>query len=77
MTPLHHIGEFLRQLFLQVPLGAVRALFVGVFVALLLWALTLPREQTAPPGASPKPGANLKLWAALAIGIQAVIYALM
>lgn len=73
MTPLHHLGEFLRDLLLRVPLDGVRVLFVAVLAGLLLWVLWLPREQTCPadPG---QPLQNLKLWAALALLLQIVIY---
>jgi len=77
MTPLHHLGNFVRELLLQVPLPVVRVLFLAVLGALLVWVLLLPREQTTPPRANVKPVENLKYWAALALGIQLVIYLLL
>ena len=74
MTPLHHIGEFFRNLLLHVPLGVARALFVAVPLTLLLWVLWLPRRQTTPGTPNSKPAENLKIWAALALGIQVLIY---
>lgn len=73
MTPLHHVGEMLRQLLLAVPLGAARLLFVATIVALLIWVLRLPVRQTtdAAPGGT---GRNLKPWAALALLVQLGIY---
>jgi hypothetical protein len=76
VTPLHHIGEFFRNLTLAIPLGVVRLLFVGLLVALLIWVLRLPKSETTPPGGSDKPTENLKLWAGLAISAQIVIYSL-
>ena len=74
MTPLHHIGETLRQALLQVPLSVVRLVFAAVFLALLVWVLALPKAHTTPARSDIKPGENLKLWAVLALGIQIVIY---
>ena len=76
MTPLHQIGNALRELVLSVPLPAVRVLFVLVPLALLVWVLFLPREHTRPPGGKGRAGENLKIWAALALLIQIAIYAL-
>ena len=76
MTPLHHIGEFFRNLTLAIPLGVVRLIFVALLVALLIWVLRLPKSETTPPGGSDKPTENLKLWAGLAISAQIVIYSL-
>jgi hypothetical protein len=76
MTPLHQIGNALRELMLAVPLPAVRILFVLVPLLLLAWVLFLPGEHTRPPGRKGKAGENLKIWAALALLIQIAIYAL-
>ncbi|MEY4939446.1 MAG: hypothetical protein RIQ93_1181 [Verrucomicrobiota bacterium] len=77
MTPLHHIGEALRQALLHVPLGFVRALFVALLVGLAIWVACLPRAQTTPDGAKPKLSQNLKMWTAITLGIQVVIYLLL
>ena len=77
MTPLHHLGEFFRSLLLLVPLEVVRAVFIAVPLGLLLWVLWLPREQTSPPAGAAGPLQNLKLWAALALLFQALIYLLL
>jgi hypothetical protein len=45
-----------------------------MLVVLLLWVLWLPREQTTPDAANAAPMRNLKIWAALALGIQILIY---
>lgn len=74
MTPLHHIGEFFRNLTLAIPLGVVRLIFVGLLIALLIWVLRLPKAETTPPGGSDKPTENLKLWAGIALGAQILIY---
>jgi len=77
MTPLHHIGDFFRDALLQIPLPAVRLLFVALQVALLIWVLTLPREATRPPDGSGGWAANLKIWAALAISVQVLVYSVL
>lgn len=78
-TPLHAIGEFFRELTLQVPLPAVRAVFIAVPCLLLVWVLLLPRKETTPEcstGRFPL-GENLKYGAAVALILQIVIYALL
>ena len=74
MTPLHALGSFLRDLLSQVPLSAVRVIFVLLPVVLLVWVLSLPRSETTPPDREPRWDANLKLWAAVALLIQIAIY---
>jgi len=59
-----------------VPLGVVRLLFLMLLVGLLVWVLRLPNSETAPEGSS-KPFENLKIWAALALGIQILIYSIL
>ena len=76
MTPLHHFGDFLRELLLRVPLGAARGLFVATLVLLLVWVLRLPPGETADRTADGTRH-NLKPWAALALIVQIVIYALL
>ncbi|MHC4445219.1 MAG: hypothetical protein ACYTF1_06965 [Planctomycetota bacterium] len=77
MTYIHHIGDWLRELLMQVPLPAVRVLFLLVFVALILWVLTLPRNETTDPARKYRPIENLKVWAVLALLIQVVIYSIL
>ena len=74
MSPLHHIGEFLRNLLLHIPLGVVRAMFLLLLAALLTWVLFLPREQVTSSDASLPKATNLKIWAAAALIIQLLIY---
>ena len=73
MTPLHMIGDTLRELLGLIPLIVVRILFVAVPAGVLVWMLRLPAEQT-----TEEPAANwftnLKIWAALALIIQILIY---
>jgi hypothetical protein len=77
MTPLHQFGESVRQLLLQVPLGVARALFLLLIAGLLCWVLTLPRAQTTPAKAEARLSENLKLWAALSLIVQLLIYAVL
>ncbi len=74
MTPLHSLGDIIRDSFLQIPLSAVRVLFVAVPVLVLVWVLTLPREETTPEEETGRRRSNLKIGAAVALGIQIVIY---
>ena len=76
MTPLHCIGDWLRDVLLLIPMGVVRVLFVAVPGLLIIWVLSLPRASTTPPGTKGRPLDNLKLWAVLALLIQVVIYAI-
>ena len=73
MTPLHALGNTLRDLLSRIPLSAVRVIFVLVPLVLLIWVLSLPRNETRPPGQA-RWDANLKLWAGVALLIQIAIY---
>jgi hypothetical protein len=77
MTVLHQFGAVLREFLLQIPLPVVRVLFVALPVALLVWVLFLPREDTTPGGRPSRAGENLKLWAALALLVQIMIYSIL
>jgi hypothetical protein len=76
VTPLHQVGEWVRGVFLQVPLGVARGLFVAVPLALLVWVLLLPRAATRPPGRPARWDENLKVWACVALLVQVAIYCL-
>lgn len=77
MTPLHVIGDFVREWMLTVPLPAVRGLFIALPAALLVWVLTLPREATTPPEGAGRWDENLKLGAGLALVVQILVYCLL
>ena len=77
MTPLHTIGDFVRELMLRIPLSAVRVLFVALPVVLLVWVLTLPREETTAPDGTGRWDGNLKIGAAIALIAQIAIYSLL
>ncbi len=74
MTPLHYVGELLRQTLQEIPLFAVRLLFVASLVGLLVWVIRLPRSVTCSPDGAPGLSSNLKLGACLALLIQIMIY---
>ena len=77
MTPLHQFGEWVRQAMMQIPLSVVRVLFVAAIATLLIWVLSLPKSNVQPPDRPPSGLVdNLKLWAAVALVIQLLIYAL-
>ena len=74
MTPLHQLGDFLRNTLEGIPLQTVRMLFVGSLVALLIWVLQLPPSATKPPGGATRWDANLKIVASIALLLQILIY---
>jgi hypothetical protein len=79
MTPLHWIGEAVRDVLTALPLSAVRGLFLALPAIVLLWVLRLPREATAAPAAAGGGGrsANLKVGAAVALVLQIVLYSVL
>ncbi len=77
MTPLHEIGEMVRQWMLAVPMPVVRCLFVALPVIVLVWMLRLPKSETEPPGGAQRWDENLKIGAGAALVIQIVIYCLL
>ena len=70
MTPLHHIGELVRNALSVIPPGALRVLFVALPTVVLIWVLRLPRQATTSEDAR----VDLRWIAALALLIQIVIY---
>ena len=74
MTPLHHIGDLLRDWMLAIPLPAVRALFVATLAVVLIWVWRLPRWATTPAGGPRHWDENLKVGATAALVVQIVIY---
>ena len=77
MTPLHDIGTWIRDLLAASPLSAVRVLFIAGLTGLLIWVLRLPAERTTEPGTVRRRHRDLRVWAALALGIQILIYSLL
>ncbi len=90
MTPLHSIGQWLRSTLLEIPLPAVRALFVGLLVALMVWVWSLPVTDVLGEDAVVENESNsdscddhhrrrvarqLKWVATVAIAVQIAIYA--
>ena len=74
MTPLHHVGQALREALQSVPLSAVRALFVVSLCLILIWVIRLPRQSTEPESGAKRWDENLKPLAVVALLIQIVIY---
>ncbi len=70
MTPLHHVGNAVRDALASLPLGLVRGLFLALPVIVLVWVLRLPAEQTNLPGAERCWDTNLKLGAVVALVVQ-------
>ena len=76
MTPLHHIGQLLRDLLGSVPLAGVRALFVASLMIVLIWVIRLPKQDTSPPSDASRWDEDLKPIAVVALLIQIAIYLL-
>ena len=74
MTLFHEFGTVVRELLLAIPMPMARALFVLMPLALLIWVLLLPREQTVPIDSSHPRRDNLKWAAGLALALQVLIY---
>lgn len=74
MTIFHDIGNFFRSRLMEIPLELVRAVFLLMLLALLIWVLRLPRSETTPPNRKSRWDENLKLWASVALVIQILIY---
>jgi heme/copper-type cytochrome/quinol oxidase subunit 2 len=73
---LHWIGDHLRSAFLLVPLWVAKGLFLGVFFALMVWVVQLPRSAATPSANSPW-HEDLRIWAWLALFIQLLAYGLL
>jgi hypothetical protein len=76
-TPLHLIGEAVRNLLLLVPMWGARALFIALPALVLLWVLRLPNRETTDTDREGRRSANLKWGAAAALLLQMVIYAVL
>lgn len=75
MTPLHLFGDFIRELVVAVPLPIARGIFVVVLLVVFIWVLCLSPDRVSPPAEEERNWTNnLKLWAAIAIGLQIIIY---
>ncbi|QDT33435.1 hypothetical protein [Thalassoglobus polymorphus] len=74
MSPLHYIGQIVREALQMIPMWGVRLLFVGTLVALLIWVLRLPESETTPEGGAKRWDENLKLGASLALILQIIVY---
>ncbi len=76
MTPLHELGQAIRDALQLIPMPVVRLLFLALPAAILIWLLRLPRTETVMPGADEKAtGFDLRWPAAVALIVQLVIYA--
>lgn len=71
MTPLHSIGQAVRDALQAIPLGVVRGMILVALAVLLVWVLRLPRSETKRDESS----LDLRWGAAAALLIQLAIYA--
>ncbi len=74
MSPLHATGDVLRTLFLMVPMGAVRVVFVAIPLLLMVWVLRLPSSETVPPSKEHRWDEDLRVWAWIALATQVLVY---
>ncbi|MGE0755868.1 MAG: hypothetical protein AB7F89_11435 [Pirellulaceae bacterium] len=74
MTPLHGLGQFIREMLSAVPLPAVRVLFLASLAVVAYWVIRLPRSAGRQQPDSPWTE-DLRIWAFVAIAVQFVIYA--
>ncbi|OHB74973.1 MAG: hypothetical protein A2W31_11910 [Planctomycetes bacterium RBG_16_64_10] len=77
MTPLHQVGQWVREMLLRIPLPVVRAIFLAVPILLLVWVLSLPRSETRSPEGTGGWSGDLKVMAAVALLLQVVVYSLL
>lgn len=76
MTPLHQVGQAIREALQAVPLWGVRLLFLVTLLTVLIWVLRLPQSEVTPPGGAKRWDENLKYGAAFALLIQLIVYSI-
>ena len=76
-TILHWLGDRVRDLLLQVPLEIVRLLFIALPVLVLIWVVRQPGQQTGSGDTAMRSQTGLKLGAAVALLLQALVYSLL
>ena len=76
-TFLHDIGDAIREAMSLVPLSTVRGLFVALPLVLLAWILVRRVESENVDEPPSHPTVTLKIAAAFALLLQAVIYAIL
>tara|TARA_B100000029_G_scaffold509775_1_gene599700 strand:+ start:1495 stop:1731 length:237 start_codon:yes stop_codon:yes gene_type:complete len=75
-TILHSVGDFLRDVMAAIPLDVVGWLFLSLPLLLLAWVL-FAKIAPAEPGTSPRQSRWLRIGAAIALGIQVLVYGLL
>lgn len=74
-TPLHQLGDYIRDSLSSIPLTGVRWLFLGLIVFVFVLVIRLPNHETIPQrNGKIRWDENLKVWALLALIVQFVIY---
>lgn len=68
-------GDWLRQLTVAVPINAARGLFLLYFSILLIWVITMKKSETAGTVPGKKNPLDLRYYAAAAIIVQLILYA--
>ena len=68
-------ADWLRELILAVPMNAIRWIFLFYYLVLLIWVLTINKSEVCGPLPGKKKPLNLRFYAAIAIIIQFVLYA--
>lgn len=68
-------GDWLRELVIAVPMSAVRVIFLVYYLVLLVWVMTMRKSEVCGALPGKKKPLNLRFYAALALIIQIVLYA--
>lgn len=76
MTPLHDFGDLIRGLLMLIPMSAVRVLFIGTLVVILVWVWRLPKAEVTPDGGARRWDEDLRIGATAALALQILAYAL-
>lgn len=70
-------GDWLRQLTVAVPINAARGFFLLYFSILLIWVITMKKSETAGTVPGKKKPLDLRYYAAAAIIVQLILYAVL
>lgn len=72
---LKPLADWMFVLVMSVPLGVVRLIFLGILVALAVWALTLPPQRPEPvEGKRSSWLSDLRLFAIGLLFLQSIFY---
>ena len=74
---INPIGDFLLEIFLQIPMGVVFLIFMGLFALLAIWVISLPKQIPETAGRKGiKFLQDLRIAAIVILSLQALLYVL-